>query len=271
MIQSYLEYQEKVKNLSPRTCGEYRKDLGVFCAWLESRGRKLTEVTKATVDAYLMDEHERGMQPETIKKRLSAVRNFYQWAKHEGIVSENPAWFCQSPKRVEKLPKTADVAQLDKYLGTPIFDDQSARVHLLVALLMETGLRLTEALSIRRCDIDMSSRCIVIFGKGRKERVVFYGERTARMLQGMPPMGDHVLEFSSERQLRRELTDEVGVYVDGVHPHMLRHTFATALLNNGIALKDLSVLMGHAHVTTTERYARVALVRQHAEYSRYMF
>lgn len=271
MIHSFLEYQEKVKNLSPRTCGEYRKDLGVFCTWLQQRGRKLTEVNKSTVDAYLMDEHDRGMEPVTIKKRLTAVRMFYQWAAHEGIVSENPARFCQSPKRVEKLPKTADVGQLDKYLRTPIFGAQSARVHLLVALLMETGLRLTEALSIRRRDIDQNSNSITVYGKGRKERVVFFGARTARMLEGCPAMGDHLLEFSSERELRRELADEVGGYVNGVHPHMLRHTFACALINNGMALKDVSVLMGHAHVTTTERYARVALQRQHSEYKRYMF
>lgn len=271
MIRSFLEYQEKVKNLTPRTCGEYRKDLGVFVTWLQQRGRKLTDVNKSTVDAYLMDEHDRGMQPETIKKRLTAVRMFYQWAKHEGLVTDNPAWFCQSPKRVEKLPKTASVTQLDNYLSTPIFDDRSGRIHLLVALLMETGLRLTEALSIRPCDIDFKSRCVVIYGKGRKERYVFFGHRTARFLQGLSPMGGHLLEFSSERELRRELTDEVGSFCPGIHPHMLRHTFATALLNNGMALKDVSVMMGHAHVTTTERYARVALIRQQTEYSKYMF
>lgn len=271
MIQTYLQYQEKVKNLTPRTCGEYRKDLGVFCTWLERRGRKLTEVTKSTVDAYLMDEHDRGMQPETIKKRLTAVRMFYQWAWHEGIVKENPARFCQPPKREEKLPRTADVRQLDKYLATPITSARSARVHLLVSLLLETGLRLTEALGIQWDDINQDRRSIYVYGKGRKQRVVFYGERTRHFLDACVVMGDHLLTFQSERRLREELSDEVGEYVPGIHPHMLRHTFATALLNHGMALKDVSVLMGHAHESTTERYARIALDRQQSEYSRHIF
>lgn len=271
MIKSFLEYQAKVKNLTPRTCGEYRKDLGVFAAWLQLRGRKLTEVSKSTVDAYLMDLHDRGMQPETIKKRLTAVRMFYQWAWHDGLMAENPARFCQSPKPALKLPRTAEVSQLDNYLGTPISSSRSARVHLLVALLLETGMRLSEAMDVRWRDIDRHQRMITIWGKGRKQRIVFFGKRTADLLEVLPSMGDHLLNFSCERRLREELSDEVGRYVKGIHPHMLRHTFATAMLNAGCPLKDVSVLMGHAHVTTTERYARVAINRLQTQYTNYQF
>lgn len=271
MIKAYLEYQEKVKNLSVRTRQEYRKDLKVWAAWLKLRHLNLRQVTKAQIDAYLMDEHERGMKPETIKKRLTAVRVFYEWAWREGYTKENPARWCQSPKGEQRLPKTASVAQLDAYLNSPIQSLRSERVHLLVALLLETGLRLSEALNVRWRDIDSEQQTIHVVGKGRKERVVFYGHRLSALLDRCVPMGDHILTWRSDRRLREDLRNEVGDYVEGIHPHMLRHTYATALLNQGCPLKDVSVLMGHAHVTTTERYTRVATERLQTQYNNYQF
>lgn len=269
MIQAYLKYQRGVKNLTPRTLQEYRKELRMFATWAKERRFEIKSMTKARIDAFLMDEHERGMRPETIKKRLTAVRMFYQWAWHEGLISENPARFCQSPKGEQRLPKTANVGMIDSYLRTPIRSEKSARVHTVVALLLETGLRVGEAMSVTWDEVDMEQHTITVWGKGRKERIVFFGRRTAEILSAAPRHSQYVLPYTSDRRLREEMSDEVGRYVEGIHPHMLRHTFATALLNNGCPLKDVSVLMGHAHVTTTERYARVAVDRLQTQYTNY--
>lgn len=269
MITTYLTYCEKVKNLTPRTLEEYKKDLHVFTEWLDERHATLRQVTKTTVDAYLMDEHDRGMKPETIKKRLTAVRMFFQWASREGYMAENPAKWCQSPKNAQTLPKVADSSALDIYLNTPILGPRSLRVHKLVSLLLDTGLRLGEAMRLTWADVDPTTQTIRVTGKGRKERYVFFGHRFAKYVDPTALMSDYVLQFDGERTLRRELSAEVGRYVPGIHPHMLRHTFATSLLNNGCPLKDCSVLMGHAHVATTERYTHVALSRIKTAYEQY--
>lgn len=271
MIKAYLEYSEKVKNLSNRTVNEYRKELRGWKEWLEHRGLSLKEVTKSTVDAFVMDEHERGMKPETIKKRVTAIRSFYQWTKREGITTENPARWCQSPKSERPMPKVASVAALDEYLRQPVETERAERVHLLVAILLETGVRLSEALGIRWYDIDTELQRIKVYGKGRKERFVYYGNRTKRELSMTQVISPYVLNFTGERELRRELSDEVSEYVEGIHPHMLRHTFATALLNKGCPLKDVSELMGHAHVATTERYTHVAHQHISEQYKQYLF
>ena len=271
MIYTFIEFQKKVKNLSTRTVTEYQKELRVFTDWLQARNCELRNVTKAQVDAFVMDEHDRGMKATTIKKRISVVRSFYAWAVHEGYVKDNPARFCQSPKGEKRLPRVAEVEAIDAYLRTPIRSSRSARVHLICSLLLETGLRLREAMGLKWSDINREQHMIVVTGKGRKERVAFYGKRTAEWLDRTQGMGDFVVPYASERRLREDLVNEVGGYVEGIHPHMLRHTYATALLNKGCALKDVSVLMGHAHVSTTEIYTRVATERLRSQYATYQF
>lgn len=269
MINEYLEYQAKVKNLSARTVNEYRKELKVFVGWATKYKLRWSTLTKEDVDAFVMSQHDEGMKPTTIKKRITVVRNLLQWATNEGMLSENVAKYVQSPKNRPSLPKTANVEKLDEYLSTPVRNDQSARIHVMVALMLESGLRLSEALAVRWEDLNQHDRSIKVRGKGGKERIAFFGQRTFDALALMGYQGETILNFSSERQCRRELTEEVGDYVEGIHPHMLRHTFATAMVNNGAPLKDISVLMGHTHAATTEIYTRVAVPRLAAVVSKY--
>lgn len=269
MIKEFLEYQQKVKNLSARTISEYGKELRVFVGWAQNEGLRWSTLTKEDVDAFIMNQHDEGMKPATIKKRVTVVRNLLQWAVREKLLTENVAKYCQSPKNVQALPKTADVAKLDEYLSTPVKTPQSARIHLLVALMMETGLRLSEVLNLKWSDLEGGVRTVRVLGKGGKERITFYGDRTQKAFETADLRCEHVVEFTSERQCRRELTNEVGDYVEGIHPHMLRHTFATAMINKGANLKDIGTLMGHAHTTTTEIYTRVAVPRLKFSYEHY--
>lgn len=258
MIPEYLEYQAKVKNLSARTVNEYRKDLKVFVSWAAAQQLRWSTLTKADIDRYVMSQHDAGMTPATIKKRITAVRMLLQWAYRVQILPENVAQYVQSPKNDANLPTTAEVEQIDAYLSTPVTSERSARIHALAAIILESGLRLTEALHLKWRDLEGGTRTIKVRGKGGKERITIYGDRTQRALAELEYKSDLVFNFSSERECRREMTEEMAQYIPGVHPHMLRHTFATALVNNGANLKDISTLMGHAHTTTTEVYTRVA-------------
>lgn len=258
MIPEYLEYQAKVKNLSARTVNEYRKDLKVFVSWAAAQQLRWSTLTKSDIDRYVMSQHDAGMKPATIKKRITAVRMLLQWAYREQILPQNVAQYVQSPKNAANLPTTAEVEQIDAYLSTPVTSERSARIHALAAIILESGLRLTEVLHLKWRDLEGGVRTIKVRGKGGKERITFYGDRTQRALAELEYKGENVFNFSSERECRREMTEEMGQYIEGVHPHMLRHTFATAMVNNGANLKDISTLMGHAHTTTTEVYTRVA-------------
>ena len=264
MITEFINYQQHVRGLSVQTCNEYEKNLKYFSQWAAPRGLRWSTITKSDIDRWTAEMHNDRLSSSTIKQRISTLRTFYSWLVHEGKLQHNPARFCQTPKSTETLPTEADMTAIDAWLQEPARTEEEKGVHMLTAIITETGMRISEALAIKRSDFQQCG--IRIMGKGRKERIVFYGHRTIEQLRAYAPMCEHLFAGWTQERARWAMYRTLGKVVKGVHPHMLRHTFAMQALNNGMALNEVSQLLGHKHISTTQIYARAATSTLHKHY-----
>lgn len=266
MIQEYLNYQEKRKGLSANTLTAYRKDLHKWVTWAQKNGLRWSTTTKQDLDAWLTDMHDRSINASTINRCISSVRGLFTWAHHEGILKDNPARYLQAHRKRETLPQVVKVDDIETYLSKPCKSHDSAIGHALIALLRDTGLRLQEAIDLKLADFDTTEQSITVrSGKGSKERKVFYTHRTVEhCVRIAGRYAPYLLPRWEQRDYRQVVARELGT-----HPHALRHTFATNLLNNGADLKVVSHLLGHASVKTTERYAKVTNTTAQNQYNKF--
>lgn len=267
MITEFLNYQSQVKGLAPRTCEEYGKSLAAFVIWASPRRLRWSTITKQEIDNYTRSMTDAKLSASTIKSRISALRCFYDYLVHEGKLQCNPAKWCQTPKRPESIPQPANLAKIDEYLATPATSRSDALMHMMTALLLETGMRISEALNVRASDFNQDERSITIFGKGNKQRKVFYGSRSIAQIRKYCHAGTRYLfDGLSDVQARFLMYETLGRYCPGIHPHQLRHTFGCMMVNNGMPLTSLATLMGHNDIHTTEIYARATANKAGADY-----
>lgn len=262
MIREFVEHLGRNRGYRPGTCREYEKDLTAFVTWVQDETdiRRWRDVTKATIDQYVADLNGDGLAPATIKRRVSTLRSLYTYARGRGLIDHNPAQWVSTPKLGKHLPTVADAAQI-----TATLQDLgiSRETKLAVAILAETGIRISELCNITRDDIDMQAKSIRIRGKGNKDRYVYYGNRTESLLTGFGYGWQYIIK-GSVRETRH------AVYTaTGASPHSIRHLYATTMLNNGADLKTIAMLLGHESVKTTEIYARMGTARAKATYEHY--
>ena len=256
MIQEFIKYQKQVRGLSLGTCWEYQKNLRYFTEWARPRGLRWSTIWKSDIDCWTMEMKTSGLQAATIKQRISTLRTFFDWLVHEGKLEMNPARYCQTPKLAEKLPKEADLSLVDEFLSQQALTAKAKAVHMLTAIIVETGCRLNEAIAIKKSDFRNGG--IIIKGKGSRERMVFYGQRTINAIRAYAPAGNELFAGWTDTAIRYTMYETLGRLCPRVHPHQLRHTFAMESLNAGLAINELSQLLGHKSITTTQIYARAA-------------
>ena len=267
--------------LAKNTLASYRADLIIFERWLEANGREksLLEVTRQDILAYLADAFSQSKKPRTSARLLSTLKRLYQFLLREGSVKEDPTLKIRSPKIPKNIPQSLIEIDVDKILEAPNTDSpMGIRDRAMLEVLYGSGLRVSELVSIRMNQINLSEGVIRVVGKGSKERVIPIGE----------PARDWVgkyLEISRPVILGRGISDTLFVtnrhqgmsrqafwnlirkyvFVAGVKkkvsPHTLRHAFATHLLNHGADLRVVQLLLGHANVSTTQIYTHVAKER----------
>lgn len=270
MIQEFLTYQRDIKGLSELTIQAYKKDLEDFVRFARIRGLKWSTMTKQDVDAYHWElKGERLMKPTSINRHLCSIRALSTWAQHEGILPYNFAQYVQSERTSQPLPQGVAREKVLEYLDKPANTERAKLIHLLTALLIDTGCRLGEVISLRIEDFD--ARTVKVRGKGGKERIVYFTERTVKAMQPFIkcPNMPYLLPQYAQWTYREYFYDEMRTVGLHTHPHALRHTFATEMLNRGADLKVVSTLLGHSSVKTTERYARVANPTAREQYERY--
>lgn len=272
MIQEFIDYSRNVRGLSEKTLMEYEKELRVFSSWGQREGLRWSMITKQDVDRYTSWLNNSRLSVRTVKKRVSVVRCIFRWAAHEGILSGNPAQWCQTPKIREEIPELADINQIDTYLTQEPKGREDRVVHVATAILIETGCRIGELCNIRYEDIDIDKRSIIIMGKGGGQREVFYSDRTAYALDNWTyGMSGKVFNQDTPESIRWAMYKTLGRYCPHVHPHQLRHTFATMMINRGMDIKTLGVILGHKHVETTEIYAKVNSKHAGDMYNKFIF
>lgn len=258
MIKEYITYLRDNRQLSANTITAYSNDLGAWVIWAKCKSLRWSTIEKQHIDQWVADMTASGLKPRTIKRRVSALRSLLRWSTIEKMIPSNEARFVQTPKPADTLPESADLTALNDYLGKPITDHKSAMVHAMIALLMDTGIRIQEALEIRKEDFNRAQRAIRIHGKGNKERIVYYTDRAAQNLTrfcGNIAAGR--LFTTDQRSMRYAIYNELHTWgLTATHPHAIRHAYATGMLVNGIDIKTLSWLLGHKSVKTTEIYTR---------------
>lgn len=271
-IEKYLEYLKVIKKDSEYTIRSYRDDL----LELYDFHTDLLDIKESDVNDYLEYLYAKGLNRNSIARKISAIRGFYQYWEMEGKIKINYFKEVSSPKRCESLPKYVKDSDLEKMFLC--FDKESAlgqRNSLILEMLYATGVRIGELVNIKINDINLYDRTIKILGKGRKERMVVYGSYCEDALELymkdgrrdlLKGKGSDYLFLNkngtrlSERYVRKILDDVVRTCEVDYHvsPHTLRHTFATDMLNNGADLMTVKELLGHSSINTTGIYTHVS-------------
>lgn len=262
MIKEFLDFQRTNKGLAEETLQGYEKELRRFVDYAKPLGLRWSTITAEDMNRYVEAEQKRGMAPRTIKKRVEVVRLVLTYAQHHHKLTENAARYTQTPRIADSLPRPAETERLKAYLATPATTRTSMLVHAITAIIMDTGLRIGELTNIKGNDINTNKRSIRITGKGRKERIVYYSSLSAYYLDMMSQSGERKPLPQTQVEYRYMMYAELP----GIHPHAIRHTFATEQLKKGMPLKTLSVLMGHKHIETTEIYTHLDDTTIQAQY-----
>lgn len=274
-LDQFIQMLRSEKYYSPHTCDNYRRDLNQFLRFLRGRGiERWEQVDYGTVGAWAAQRFRQGRKSRTIQRELSSLRSFYQHLIKHGVVTKNPALEVSAPKPDKPLPKTSDAESIDRLLS---FDDENdpllRRDIAMFELIYSSGLRLAELVGIDLDDIDLELRRLVVTGKGNKTRHLPVGGKAVnairRWLEARADIGrdpdQHALFLSTrgQRISPRNVQDRLKQLVRrrglGQHlsPHMLRHSFATHMLESSSDLRAVQELLGHANIATTQVYTHL--------------
>ncbi len=275
-IRDFLDYLTYERNGSINTVGAYRDDLesflGFLCNQYFTMARDqldLRRVDHLAVRSYLAHLAKKKLSRSSIARHLSALRSFFKYQMREGSVEANPARGVATPRREKRLPsvlQTSDIATLFEIpdLSTPLGIRDRAWLELLYA----SGLRISELVGIDIDDIEIRARLVKVRGKGAKERIVPFGSKAEEAIRAYLPVrnsDDEALfvNYRGERITTRSVRRLFNRYVRaaslraGISPHTLRHSFATHLLNAGADLRAIQELLGHASLSTTQKYTHL--------------
>lgn len=274
-IDAFLSYLRDVRQLSPHTLTNYRRDLGALQAFCDAQKLNHPEkLQESHIRQWVTGMHRRGLAGSSIQRALSATRSYFNYLGRQAGYPRNPAAAVQAPRQPRKLPRTLDADQVEHYLS-PKDDSPVGRRDLAIAeLFYSSGLRLAELVAVNINDIDAESQLLTVTGKGNKTRTVPVGRAAlsaiARWLEVRPiddPDHDAAQAlFTSSRggriserniQSRLRLMGRKSGMRQDVHPHMLRHSFASHMLESSGDLRAVQELLGHANISTTQIYTHL--------------
>ncbi len=271
---AFLEYLERERNASPRTIRSYGDDLRQLARHLEQelgREARPEEVDHLRIRGFLAELHRRGLSKASSARKLAALRSFFRYLCREGQLRTNPAKLLLSPRREKRIPSVLEPAQVEQLLQVPGDGPAVLRARAILELLYATGMRCAELVGLDLGELDIEARTVRVLGKGHKERIVLFGAPAARALQGwlsaraeLRPKNEAVFLNArggrlSDRSVRALVARRVQQLAleRRCSPHTLRHSFATHLLTRGADLRSIQELLGHASLSTTQRYTHV--------------
>lgn len=274
-LSEFLKYIDLEKNYSNYTLINYKDDLSFYLDFLNKENIDVLDSDYKVIRNYLSYMYNKKYSSKTISRHISSLRSFYKYMLKENYIVKNPMTLISNPKQESKLPHFLYYNELETILNIP---DKSTplgqRDSVILELLYSTGIRVSELVNIKLKDINLSTRKIRILGKGNKERIVLYGEYLKKLLDIYLNDGREKLVKNNQEYLVLNkngsglTTRGVRVIIDNIlkkgeidfhiSPHVLRHTFATHMLDSGADLKSVQELLGHENLSTTQIYTHVS-------------
>ena len=274
--------------LAATSLASYRRDLTQFAAWLDARATSLPGTQRADVEAFLADQYRSKAKSTSIARRLSALRRFFGLLLQQGTIDADPTLRIRAPKLPRRLPKNLTEAQVETLLAVPdVAATLGLRDRAMLETLYATGLRVSELTGLKLAQVSLDAGVVRVLGKGSKERLVPLGDEAVAWLnrylaEARPALagaGGSDAMFLTTRggpmtrqafwTLIKRCAVRAGIPAASLSPHVLRHAFATHLLNHGADLRVVQLLLGHADITTTTIYTHVArerLKKLHAQH-----
>jgi len=279
LVESFLEMMSAERGAAKNTIEAYRRDLSDYAGFLATKGKTAETAGREQVVAYLAGLDAQGLAASSAARRLSALRQFHKFLCADQIRSDDPTRIVASPRARRPLPNVLSVAEVDRLLTTaeaeanadvsPQKQEAALRLYVLLELLYATGMRVSELVSLRRSAVMRDASFLTITGKGNKERIVPVNDRARDAVKSwlalMPP-GTWLFPANGEdgylsRQVfardLKGLAGRAGIATTRVAPHVLRHAFASHLLQGGADLRVVQTLLGHADISTTQIYTHV--------------
>jgi integrase/recombinase XerD len=274
-VRTFLNYLRVEKGLSDNTIQAYRRDMAKFAAFAAERKVGVTELRREHVVDFLGTLYRRNLDSRSVARHLVTIRHFFRFLLLEGAIESDPAGNIESPKFRQSLPEFLSVDEVDRLLRQPDKNDVvGIRDRAMIELMYSTGLRVSELCGLRVSDLQMEPGCLRCIGKGNKERLVPVGKRAleavqtylrdARQALARGVASPHLFLNQKGHKLNRiafwKILGEYGRKAGlrkSLTPHMLRHSFATHLLDRGADLRSVQMMLGHSDISTTQIYTHV--------------
>ena len=274
LVSQFVDYMRCERNMSPRTIRSYSEDLDDFESFFRNLDGQLSweTIDRDIIREWVESMMDRGNSATSVNRRLSSLRSFYRFALKRGMVEVNPASLVKGPKKAKPLPQFVKEGEMnrlidDDRLWGESYEDALART--IIIMFYETGIRLSELVGLDDTDVDLANRTVKVTGKRNKQRIVPFGDELASELsQYVEKRDSQVVRTTSgmflDKKGKRVSHEKVGKMVKESlskvttmkkrSPHVLRHSYATAMLNNGAGLESVKKLLGHQSLSTTEIY-----------------
>ncbi|HET7219708.1 MAG TPA: site-specific tyrosine recombinase XerD [Vicinamibacterales bacterium] len=288
MIDTYLAYLRDVKRMSSNTVESYARDLAALAAFADERHTAVDQLSRRDLEAFVRSLMARGLAPRSVARAVACVRGYFRFAALEKKLDESPAADLRAPRAWPALPKFLDLEEVDRLLAQPdVATPRGLRDKALLEVLYASGMRVSELVAVKPGDLNLDEGYLTCVGKGDKERIVPVGQAATDWLRRYMRDGRSALLhkrtspwlFVNARdggplsrvgfwKVLKAYGVKAGITRE-ISPHVLRHSFATHLLERGADLRAIQVMLGHADLSTTQIYTHVLEARLRAVYDKY--
>lgn len=285
LVREYVLYLQVEKGLAANSVESYGRDLARMKAWAEARGREPQALDKSDMTQFVMSLSREGLSPRSVARTLSATRGFFRYLLLDGHVRVDPTAEVASPQGEQKLPRFLTQEEVERLLEAPdTSTPEGVRDRAMIEVLYATGLRVSELVGLTKSSVDVDTGVLFCMGKGSKQRRVPIGRSAVSWLQRYEAARRTLLAGRESQRLfvgylSRPITRQdfyktivahgAKVGLDGVTPHVLRHSFATHLLEHGADTRSVQAMLGHADLATTQIYTHVTGERLRTVYERH--
>ena len=273
LIEEYLRYLRVERGLSANTLAAYGTDLDLLVRSAAEMGKDLLTLEREDLVAVIGRMRDDGVKDATVSRFMSALRGLYRYLMAEGLTKHDPSAFLEARRAWQTLPRCLSQTEVEALLEQPSLEtDEGLRDRAMLELFYASGMRISELLGLRLSDIDWENGAVNCYGKGSKHRRVPIGRAALEFLKLYQPARQRLLQGMSSAHLfidrggrrltRQKIWKRVKEYgrkagIEYITPHLLRHTFATALLENGADLRSVQLMLGHSDISTTQIYTHV--------------